>query len=96
MSWNCYCGGHQSNQRVSVTGGADKEGNPVNNLNQSLASFNFERGSRLSAFNSIHGVHGITRDSQYGSMAQNGIRNSLTPGYQSLNSQLSNGGKYNS
>ena len=44
-------------------GGADKEGNPVNNLNQSLASFNFDRGSRLSAFNSLQGVHGITRDS---------------------------------
>ena len=84
MGWNCYCaGGPTINHRISVTGGADKEGNPVNNLNQSLASFNFDRGSRLSAFNSMHGVHGITRESQYGSLA-NAMSNAN--GYQSLNS----------
>jgi hypothetical protein len=83
MSWNCYCAGPSYSHRVSVTGGADKEGNPVNNLNQSLASFNFDRGSRRSNFNSIHGVHGITRDSQYNSLIQ-GLANN--PGYQSLNS----------
>ena len=84
MSWNCYCAGPNYQQRVSVTGGADKEGNPVNNLDQSLATFNFgARGSRRSNFNSIQGVLGITRDSQYNSMCQ-GLGNN--PGYTSLNS----------
>ena len=56
-SWGCYCiAPNNFNQRVSVTGGDDRQGNPVNNLNQS--------------YNSLYGYGIEPRGSKYGSIVR--------------------------